>query len=496
MGKNITENQVVRLQISADINYLPEVVSFVGNTSLKLGLNKEDVMQLELITEETCLNVIEHAFDEGEKGVYDVIIERQPNKIMVAVEDRGLPFDFTKFKPDEKKGLGTLLMRAYADEIKFLNIGRQGKRVELYKFLSYEEIEELTNNEYQEAIDVVRAPQDEKLTLRMMTEQDIINMSRCIYRSYGYTYSWEFIYYPEKVKELLKSNIMSSCIYLNSQDEIIGHFALLRNNPYDVVGESGMAVVDPRYRGRGLFQKMKLYLANQMRDRGVIGFYSKAVALHPYSQKGNVALGARETGILLGSSPSTMEFKKIKQDHTKKRLSKVLFYYILKEGPVHRIYPPSHHFSIINKIYKINGLKRELIKQNEKYESLKLNEKSKVNISVQPEYGSAYMQISEFGKDFLELIHFRLRELCYQKIRCIYIDLPLLEPATQTFCARLEKLGFFFSGVIPEYHDGDILRLQYLNNVIVDPQDIVTASEFGEELANYVRKAYKLMMNS
>ena len=61
--------------------------------------------------------------------------------------------------------------------------------MELYKNLPYEEIEELKNKEYEEVKEVIRAPLDEKLTLRLMTGQDIINMSRCIYRSYGYTYS-------------------------------------------------------------------------------------------------------------------------------------------------------------------------------------------------------------------------------------------------------------------------------------------------------------------
>ena len=55
-------------------------------------------------------------------------------------------------------------------------------------------------------------------------------------------------------------------------------------------------------------------------------------------------------------------------------------------------------------------------------------------------------------------------------------------------------LGFFFAGVIPEMPQGDVLRLQYLNNVNIDLDEIVTASEFGEELANYVRQAYKSML--
>jgi serine/threonine-protein kinase RsbW len=48
--------------------------------------------------------------------------------------------------------------------------------------------------------------------------------------------------------------------------------------------------------------------------------------------------------------------------------------------------------------------------------------------------------------------------------------------------SAVRKLGFFFGCVIPEYRDGDILRLQYLNNVEISREDIKTASEFGEKL--------------
>ena len=56
-----------------------------------------------------------------------------------------------------------LLIRAFADEIRFLNIGRDGKRVELIKNLSYEEIEELRNMECDEKRDAPLAPAEEQV---------------------------------------------------------------------------------------------------------------------------------------------------------------------------------------------------------------------------------------------------------------------------------------------------------------------------------------------
>jgi len=103
-------------------------------------------------------------------------------------------------------------MRAFVDEIKFLNIGRNGKRVELIKNLSYAEIAELKESQPEELREIPRAPAEEVVTISLMKPEDAVNMARCIYRSYGYTYGWEFIYYPKKVIELLQSGKLTSCI--------------------------------------------------------------------------------------------------------------------------------------------------------------------------------------------------------------------------------------------------------------------------------------------
>jgi hypothetical protein len=98
----------------------------------------------------------------------------------------------------------------------------------------------------------------------------------------------------------------------------------------------------------------------------------------------------------------------------------------------------------------------------------------------------AFMAVAEYGADLVSQVEYRLRELRTRHIDCIYIDLPLSDPATPQYCASLEMLGFFFGAIIPEHAGGDILRLQYLNNVDVRVGEIVTASEFGRELLDYV----------
>jgi serine/threonine-protein kinase RsbW len=108
---------------------------------------------------------------------------------------------------------------------------------------------------------------------------------------------------------------------------------------------------------------------------------------------------------------------------------------------------------------------------------------------VRTDHNSAFLLVRELGKDLADLVRFRQHSLFCQRIDCIYLDLPLSDPAAADFCAQLEALGFFFGGILPEYSDGDVLRLQCLNNLAIDPQQIELASDFGKELLAYVLKA-------
>lgn len=481
------EQRIANITVIAKVEYLPAVIDFVRYISSKLGLGDRDVKRLELVVEEACLNVIEHAFDPDEIGTFDVIILRKPGKIVVAVEDQGLPFDFKKFKTGKESGLGMVLMRAFADEIYFINLGHHGKRVELIKLLPYKDIEAyISEEEKGKVISLPPVPKDIPLNIRLMTQDDSVNMARCIYRSYGYSYGWDFIYYPERVKELLQSGLLTSCVTLNPGEEIVGHFAMMIDHKDSQVGETGMAVVDPRYRGRGLFKQMKEFMVKYAQEKGMYGIYSEAVAVHPYSQKGNISIGAHETGLLLGLVPATMFFKKIQKEHKKKRQSAVLFYLKVKDSPIQDVYPPFHHSSMIRSIYEKNNLKRNIKDASKLIEHTELPQNAQIDVKVHTDLNSAFMRIIQYGKDIEDLARFRLKELCLRRIDCIYLDLPLTHPATQKFCASIEILGFFFGGVIPEMFDGDVLRLQYLNNVDIDLNSIVVVSDFGKELFDYI----------
>ena len=116
-----------------------------------------------------------------------------------------------------------------------------------------------------------------------------------------------------------------------------------------------------------------------------------------------------------------------------------------------------------------------------------------MSVDVRRDHNLAFLRIEEPGSDLEELVRPRLRELCLHRVDCIYADLPLSHAAMQRAGAGLKDMGFFFGGVIPEAHagGGDVLRLQYLNEVEIERDDVSTASDFGKELLLMVFEGYE-----
>src|SRR5690606_25554596 len=115
--------------------------------------------------------------------------------------------------------------------------------------------------------------------------EESLSLARCAFRCYGYTYSTDNFYFPERVSDLIRSGLMVSVVALNPEGEIIGHLSVNKETPDAPVGESGQAIVDPRFRGGGILKKMKALLRSHNRDSGLFGSYGEAVTVHPYSQR-------------------------------------------------------------------------------------------------------------------------------------------------------------------------------------------------------------------
>lgn len=477
-----TENLIAKIIAGTNRKFVPSYTCMVREVAAALGFGDDDASKLELVTEEACLNVIDHAFAGVEGSFFQISLERRPGQLVIAIEDQGLPCDWTKMERGEGVGLGLTIMKAFLDQIRFFNLGREGKRLELIRNLpvDYPEVEALAAGSGSAAVD--SSAEEVPLTFRLLRPEEGVALARCFYHCYGYSYL-DFVYHPEKIRELIEQGLQTSFVAMTPGGEIVAHFGISRETADARVAETGQAVVNPRFRGRGVFEILKQQAAEHARADGNYGFYSESVTIHPYTQKGNLKLGARETGILLSYAPQRLSFRNI-DANVQHRQTTVLFYLRLNDEPERRVYPPAAHREMVEKIYRRGAFRRIVAEP-----SAAIGEPSRqssVEVRVVPDLGIAFLRVHEFGCDLRDLVRSHLRELCASRIDCIYLDLPISDPATAAACPELEALGFFFSGIIPEMFRGDLLRFQYLNNVVVAAAETVLASDFGRELFDYV----------
>ena len=109
------EELIARVTVPANAGFLLAVIDFVRHVTHQLGLRGAAAEHLDQVVEAVCRNVVEHAFGPDDDGRYDVHVLRRPGKVVVAVEDRGLPFDYARFQDHENRILPEMLHRSFAD---------------------------------------------------------------------------------------------------------------------------------------------------------------------------------------------------------------------------------------------------------------------------------------------------------------------------------------------------------------------------------------------
>lgn len=478
-----TEREVASFEIRG-LNLLSAAGAAVRESALALGLSQAEADGLRAATEALIRDVVEQGFPKPEEATFDICLVERPGELVIRVDDQGIPRDFQSFHAGEDTVLDNMLRSGFADGLRLLSLGRSGNRAEIFKRFSTDDVCcRLSIEEHEARAAAPEVDPDAPIEIRFLKPEEATELARCVYRSYGYSYDADWVYQPKIIADKIQTGVLHSCVGVAAEGEIVGHVGLTFSEPGARVGESGQAVVDPRYRGHHLFTSLKRFMADWATQEGVYGMYSEATAVHPYSQKANLALGAHETGLLLGYIPRSVDYKEIQRGASDRRQSVTLFYLKTNEGPRRPVYAPERHRPMIGRILETSGLHGELADAA----SPKLEAATRVESYVRRDHNQAVISVEAFGPDFGKTLSERLKNLCLLQLDCIYLDVPLADPATAHLGGEVDDMGFFFGGVFPNIRrDGDVLRLQFLNNVDVRADDIQVASDFGRELFQYI----------
>ena len=488
------------LIVPNDISYLPAIQAYAREIAENIGFQKMDVQMMLLALEEAIVNVVKHAFEPSEKATYQIIFEPISSGLRIIIKDKGLPYapslvpEYiapTGLDDIPGVGLGSYLMKKGVDELAFYNLGREGKELHLTKYLPYKSIEEYHDKSdlelFPAPVAAEAGPIEKRpFTVRLMETSEAAAVSRLFYRAYGYTYSIDAIYYPEKFAQLVQERRIISVVTVTDDDQIVGHVALIREEPEERIAEAGMAAVQPDFRGQGCQNIMIGRLVEEARKAGLMGIFSKATTEHIYAQKAGLKVGFRRCAMAIGVISVDRTYKGI-HEVLSQRGSLAYGFLPIENPPGITLFPPEHHTSFIRKICQDIGIDRVFESPAGHLSTEAMEEHSEISVSVIPGYNRAIMEIQRYGKNAVSDVRTILKELCLKKIDEILLHLCLEDPRTGELCSKFEELGFFIAGILPFYHTGDTLILQYLNNVSIDYSKIQVAPGLAQEILDYVK---------
>jgi hypothetical protein len=291
-------------------------------------------------------------------------------------------------------------------------------------------------------------------TVRRFCAADGQGVVDCVRRIYGDSYIVHTeLYHPDQIVALNEDGRLVSVVALDSNNEIVGHYALERPDLRLRIAESGEAMVLPEHQHHHVLEKMRVLLENEAARLGLTGVFGRTVTNHVFSQKMVERFGERPCGVSLGEVPRT--FHNMAQALSQ-RMSSVFYFKYLAAVDVVRIHVPPRHHDVCRQIYeqfqvRIDAGPAQLVPDSGEFA-----------VAHHTELKQASILVRRVGKDTVAQVRGAHRELCDgEQVEVVYLELPLTEAGTP------------------------VLRLQFLN-VELDTSILQIESPFAQRLLRYV----------
>lgn len=494
------ETATSRLIVPSRLSYLAPIMAYVGELARNAGFDEREIRQIHLAIEEAVANVIQHGYAGREDAVFELICELAPMSLTFRIREKGIPFDLARlsgYSPElvesdpSAGGLGSYLMKCAMDTVSFHNLGRAGKEICLTKFLSRKHITSFPDagadkpsTGREETVPSTRMIPS--FTVRDLAPNEIVEVSRCAYRTYGYTYH-DYIYYPEQIEDLMQQGLLYPAVAVTEAGEIIGHAAIKRSSLQDSIAEIGAFFITPEFRGGPVFLRLSAFLKHKVAQMDLQGVYVRSISSHTISQRGAAHFGFADCGLLMGVPPEKVDFSDLSAG-PRQMGTRVLSYLSLSRPRERVIYPPPELLDLIQRLYSslnipaVEGLRQVCALPTFTGTTESISSKATAT-------NTADIEILNSGSMALEVIRQRLHHHRLEGAAVIFLHLNIEDPQTGVLASTLLSEGFLFAAILPHGLKGhDALILQYLNNVKISYDLIHLHSPLAKELLAYVRR--------
>ena len=440
---------------------------FAGVVGLPAGEDERLVGALEQAVSFTR----ERAYPGDRTGRIEVTLEPAERGIRVAIHDWGRPVTSAE-GADELIELGDRV-----DDLRLINLGADGKRLSFV--WRTEHLADVAVGVSEAPLKAPAQTDASDIEVRDAGPEDAEPIAQLLYENYALSYVHPDFYRPRWLREELLAGRALSTVAEHG-GEVIAHHALL-TAPDAPSAETGVAVVAPAYRGLGIFGRLGERTLARARAAGLHALYGRAVTVHPYSQRAELAHGYREAALCLAGSPGRVRMHGIRSASEPGRRTALMISFLpLRHEPRRATLPERYRDRLLETSEHL-GLPAPAPPDEPA---------AAPGVAVARESDAAAAVVSVRGWDD-RLAHeaiAQIRMLLAEHVDVIYADLDLAATADPDRAVdALREQGFSYAGLWLHGPGGhDHLRLQRINSKDVELEGIATASPAGQALVDYV----------
>jgi len=363
-----------KIVIQNNLDSIEPLIAYIQSVARQLKLNEKERYRICYAIEESLQKSILFDFESGSVEEIEIEVSRIASGLKVIIFDHGIPKNPFKDLPasvedlasdisfesiqlrdsDQLSAVSDFVIHKLLDRYTYINRGKEGRSIEMLIYASeglFKEKDELNHHD------------DTKLafghfsSLRFATKSDLTGISRLFYKSYGYTYVNDLVYYPERLMKAIESGTLVSCVALSETNRVIGHIALMQPHFNSKITEWGMAMSDPLFRGERIMSQLIKKIMLHAESSEYRGIFAHSVTNHEFTQKICAANHFSTVALLVGYASSELSFKNI-HNKLSQRESTIIDFKLLKPLQNIELFLPSHHKEMILKLYK--GLNLEI----------------------------------------------------------------------------------------------------------------------------------------
>lgn len=464
-------NKIASIEIYNNIMYLQPVLSFLdGIAANHKNMDMGRYNRMRFVFAEMLKRRIERSYP-GNRGSIFIDFYLTDAYFEASIRDKGVPGwkDFSYKKENianRGEDFDNYIIDTYVDGAGMEKLGPDGQRVYVRQnIINPIEFKKPEPYKQEEVL-------DENITIKqVLTEEDVIEAIRCIYSEYGYSYSYERLYYVDTFMKMIKDGSIMSFLAVNDHGQTAGHFALAFSDFYKNMPEISTVVIRRDFRRLGLFAKFMEHSEKIAKEKGLRALMGQPVGYHDMSQRAVIRAGYTATALLMAYINSDVESEYNKE---KNRLDICACVRLVDKEAYSKIYPPKEITHFVKKIYDRLGFKYDII------EDTNIAETSTVSVEDNRPLKMSKIFVSDAGSDISEILAGSVKDTIKKKNEMIELAILLNSKSCAYAYEQAKKCGFVLSGIIPGSDSGDYLIMQMLTGEDINYDKLIMFGEFIE----------------